>query len=59
MEVNKVQLSNNNQNTLSEAMDKHRRTAKQICALNRKLDVAKKLSDSTLGNLGIQDNVIG
>lgn len=59
MEVKKVQLSNNDQNSLAEAMNKHRKTAKQICALNRKLDVAKKLSDSTLGNLGVQENVIG
>ncbi len=59
MEVKKVQLSNNNQNSLSEATDRHRRTAKQISALNKRLDVAKKLSDSTLGNLGLQDNIIG
>ena len=59
MEVKKVQLSNNNQNSLSEATDRHRRTAKQISALNKRLDVAKKLSDSTLGNLGLQDNFIG
>lgn len=59
MEVNKVQITDNNQNSLSNAMDKHRRTAKQISALNKRLDVAKKLSDSTLGNLGLQDNIIG
>lgn len=58
MEVNKVQLADN-KNSLSEAMNKHRRTAKQISALNKRLDVAKKLSDSTLNNLGLQDNIIG
>lgn len=58
MEVNKVQLADN-KNSLSEAMNKHRRTAKQISALNKRLDVAKKLSDSTLNNLGLQNNVIG
>lgn len=59
MEVKKVQLSNNNQNSLSEAMDKHRRTAKQISALNKRLDVAKKLSDTTLEHLASPNSVIG
>lgn len=57
MEFKKVQLSNNDQNSLSEAMDKHRRTAKQISALNKRLDVAKKLSDDTLKTLGVNNSI--
>lgn len=59
MEVNKMQSGISPQGNLSEAMEKQRRTAKQISALNRKLDVAKKLSDSTLNNLGVSENIIG
>lgn len=59
MEVSKVQSASTSQGNLSEALDKHRRTARQISALNRKLDMAKKLSDTTLGTLGVPDNVIG
>lgn len=59
MEVNKVQSGITSQGNLSEAMDKHRRTARQISAYNRKLDMAKKLSDATLGRLGVPNNIVG
>lgn len=59
MEVNKVQLGNAPKGNLTDALEKHRKTARQISAFNRRLDVAKKLSDTTLGQLGVQDNSIG
>jgi len=58
MDVNKVQLANISQGNLTDAMERHRRTAKDISAINRRLDVAKKLSDRTLGRLGASDNYI-
>lgn len=59
MEVNKIQSGIAPQGNLSDAMKAHRKTAKQISALNKRLDVAKKLSDSTLNNLGVSENIIG
>ena len=59
MEVKKVQAGISSQGNLKEALDNHRRTAKDISALNRRLDVAKKLSDATLGQLGVSENIIG
>jgi len=59
MEVNKVQLTTASQGNLTEAMEKHRRTAKDISALNRRLNVAEKLSDTTLRQLGASGNYIG
>lgn len=59
MEVKKIQSGISSQGNLTDALDKHRRTAKDISALNRRLDVAKKLSDTTLGQLGVSENIIG
>jgi hypothetical protein len=59
MEMNKVQFANISQGNLTDALDKQRRTAKDISALNRRLDVAKKLSDSTLGTLGVSNSNLG
>lgn len=59
MDVKKIQSGISSQGNLKDALDNHRRTAKDISALNRKLDIAKKLSDTTLGQLGVSENIIG
>lgn len=57
MEIKKVDFTTTSQDNLADAMEKHRRTAKDISAFNRRLDIAKKLSDSTWEQFGIQNNI--
>lgn len=57
MEIKKIDYGTASQGNFTEAMAKHRKTAREISTLNRRLDIAKKLSDSTWEQFGIQNNI--